>query len=350
MHVLISGAGIAGPTLAHRLSRLGIRSTVVERSDGRRGGGGPIDLRGRTVELAGRMGILNEVEAVRTHTEGVSFVDADGRTVLAVDPAVSGDLELERDDLVRILHDATRNDVEYVFDDSIRALAQDDAGVDVEFERGAPRRFDLVLGADGLHSTVRRLVFGPESSFARYLGLYSASVGVDPGLGRENRGVLHQEPGRTAGVYSYRGKAAAFFAFRPREFPGDLRETAQQKKLVTEAYAGMGWQVPKLLAELEAAEGIYADAVSQIHLPSWSAGRVALLGDAAYCASFLTGMGTSLAMLGADALAEGLATGDHRAAFARYEEAFRPEVTRHQAGIDESAARVVLPHAVEHAI
>lgn len=350
MHVLISGAGVAGPTLAHGLVRLGIRATVVERSDGRRGGGGPIDLRGRTVDLAARMGILDEVEAVRTHTRGVCFVDADGCPVAEFDPNVPGDLELERDDLVRILHTATENDVEYVFDDSIRALAQDDSGVDVEFERGAPRRFDLVIGADGLHSAVRRIAFGPESSYARYLGLYSASVRVDPGFGRANWGVIHQEPGRTAGVYSYRGKAAAFFAFRPREFPGDIRETEQQKKLVTESYAGMGWQVPRLLAELEAADDLYADAVSQIHLPSWSSGRVALVGDAAYCASFLTGMGTSLAMLGADALAGGLAAGDHRAAFARYEEAFRPEVAEHQAGIEQSAARIVLPHAAEHAV
>ncbi|QWF79866.1 FAD-dependent monooxygenase [Amycolatopsis sp. CA-230715] len=350
MHVLVSGAGIAGPTLAHRLVRQGIRVTVVERSGARRGGGGPIDLRGATVELADRMGILDEVEAARTHTRGVCFVDAEGHPVAEFDPTVSGDLELERDDLVRILHSATENDVEYVFDDSISALAQDDSGVDVEFERGEPRRFDLVIGADGLHSTVRRLAFGPESSYARYLGLYSASVRVDPGFGREDWGVIHQEPGRTAGVYSYRGKAAAFFAFRPREFPGDLRETGQQKKLVTETYAGMGWRVPDLLAELEAAEDLYADAVSQIHLESWSSGRVALIGDAAYCASFLTGMGTSLAMLGAHALAEGLATGDHRAVFAHYEEVFRSEVTRHQAGIDESAARIVLPHVAEQAV
>src|SRR5438067_612461 len=314
MDVLISGASIAGPTMAYWLTRQGIRVTVVERFATPRGGGGPIDLRGETVRLAERMGIMPAVDEVRVHTRGISFIDASGGQLAQFDPAVPGDVELERDDLVRILHDVTKNDVEYVFQDSISTLTQDDSGVDVEFEHGAPRRFDLVIGADGLHSAVRRLTFGPEERFARNLGLYVSFLPVAPELGRENWGVLHQEPGRTAGVYSYRNKAAAIFVFRSPELVYHYRDVDQQKELLTNAFAGMGWQVPLLLAEMKATDDLYFDVVSQIHLPSWSTGRVALIGDAAYCPSFLTGMGTSLAMLGAATLADALAASGYREA------------------------------------
>ncbi|HEX6360966.1 FAD-dependent monooxygenase [Actinophytocola sp.] len=344
MRVLVSGASLAGPTLAYWLTRRGHDVTIVERAARPREGGSPIDVRGAAVDVADRMGLLPAISAARVRTEAIEYVDGRGRRKASIHPEAYAepggrDIEVERGALVNLLYDATKNDTEYRFEESIATLAQDAGGVDVTFVRGGPERFDLVVGADGTHSIVRRLVFGEESRFLRHLGLYVSIVSVDPALGTENRGVMYNSPGRLAGVYRYRGKADAVFMFRSPELSYDHHDLHQQKKLLSDVYSGEGWQVPALLDAVAAADDLYFDAVNQVHMSTWSRGRVTLVGDAGYCASPLSGMGTTLAMVGAAALAEALESGED--ALARYEQAHRPLVTKAQASVSRGAGMLV---------
>jgi 2-polyprenyl-6-methoxyphenol hydroxylase-like FAD-dependent oxidoreductase len=338
MDVLISGASVAGPALAHWLNRTGHRVTVVERAPAPRDGGYAVDFRGAAhLAVLERMGILPDIRQNATKMGAMRYVDATGRT-LATMPAdvFSGDVEILRGDLSRILYDRTKDAVEYIFGDSITALAQDGDGVHVTFAGGAARRFDLVVGADGLHSNVRALVFGAESRFRRDLGLHSAVFTTANHLGLDHTGLLHSTPGRTAGIYSARDntEAKAVFFFASNLLPDggyDPHDTAAQKKLLAEVFAGSGWEVPRLLREMWPAPDFYFDANSQIRLDRWSTGRVVLLGDAAWAAG-PGGNGTGTAMVGAYILAGELhaAGGDHRVAFARYEQQLRDYVAGNQ--------------------
>jgi len=251
----------------------------------------------------------------------------------------SGEVEIMRGDLVAILHEATKDNVEYVFDDSIRTLHQDDDGVTVTFERGATRRFDLVIGADGLHSAVRRLVFGPEEQFLRYLQHYFAFATADPALSADRWMTIYNLPGKMAGIYrsGHHTGAKAYLMFRqPTPLTYDHRDIEQHKRLLRDAYTGVSsWHVPQLLAGALADPDLYFDSLSQVHMPSWSSGRVTLIGDAAHCASPVSGSGAMLGMIGAYRLAGELsaAQGDHQAAFARYERGHRPLVKRMQSNL-----------------
>jgi 2-polyprenyl-6-methoxyphenol hydroxylase-like FAD-dependent oxidoreductase len=336
MDVLISGASVAGPALAHWLSRTGHRVTVVERAPALRDGGYAVDFRGTPhLSVLRRMGILPDIERVATNMGTMRYVDATGRT-LATMPAdvFSGDVEILRGDLSRILYDRTKDHVEYVFGDTVTAIVEDANGVRVTFRDSAPRTFDLVVGADGVHSTVRALVFGDESRFSQDLGLHSAVFTTANHLGLDHTGLLHSTPGRTAGIYSARdnaeAKAVFFFASNllPERSPSDVDG---QKKLVAEVYADSGWEVPRLLREMWPAVDFYFDASRQIRLDRWSAGRVVLLGDAAWAAG-PGGNGTGSAIVGAYVLAGELhaAGGDHRVAFDRYEQRLRNYVAGNQ--------------------
>ena len=343
--VLISGASIAGPTLAFWLARHGFQATVVERAPRLREGGNGVDVRGQAVEVAERMGIMPRVRAAATDVIGTSFVDSTNRSVARIDMQAiqrkygSGEVEIMRGDLAAILHAATKDDAEYVFGDSIRTLEQDDRRVTVTFERGGTRRFDLVIGADGLHSAVRQLVFGPEDRFLRYLRHYFAFAVADPTLGPDRWMTIYNLPGKMAGVYrsgNHPG-AKAYLMFRqPEPLTYDHRDTEQHKRLLREAYAGVSsWRVPQLLASALADPEFYFDSLSQVHMPSWSSGRVTLIGDAAHCASPVSGAGAMLGMIGAYRLARELsaAHGDHRAAFPRYEEGHRPLIKQSQSNL-----------------
>ncbi|WP_395361143.1 FAD-dependent monooxygenase [Streptomyces sp. YH02] len=341
--VLISGASVAGPALALWLHRYGFTPTVVERAPELRPGGYKVDIRGTAIEVCRRMGILDEIRANSTDMRGGSYVDDHGRTIGELPADIFGgrveeDDELMRGDLARILYDRTRADVEYLFDDSIAALdeyTEDGGGVTVTFESGTVRRFDLVVGADGLHSHTRRLVFGEESRFKRHLGAYISIFTAPNHLGLDRWETYHALPGKLVCVYSSAGETDAknLFVFSsPEELPYHHRDITAQRRHLTEAFTGGGWEIPRLLGHAADADDLYFDSIALIEMDRWSKGRVVLLGDAAHCSSPASGQGTGLALTGAYVLAGELARagGDHRVAFERYEAHMRPGVKRNQ--------------------
>jgi len=335
--VLISGAGVAGSTLAYWLARNGFHPTVVERWAGLRSSGNPVDVRGAALPVAEKMGVVPQLRKYATHATGMRIVSGSGRTLARLSMLGEG-IELPRADLSAVLARAAEGDAEFVFDDTIVALQQDPGGVDVTFERSAPRRFDLVIGADGLHSTVRRLVFGPEQRFLRHAGLYVATLPLGTPPEYPHDVVAHNVPRRLVAIHPARGEAGVAFIFRGPAFDGfDHRDTAQHKRIVTTVYRDVGWRVPALLEHVENADDLYFDAVSQVRLPRWSIGRVALVGDAASCVSLL-GDGSSLAMAGAYTLASALADGG---GFAAYEAHHRRLTTPKQRRIGLGAGLLV---------
>ncbi|RJL35556.1 FAD-dependent monooxygenase [Bailinhaonella thermotolerans] len=328
LSVLISGAGVAGPTLAYWLARHGHRVTVVEYARSPRSSGNPVDVRGPAARVAERMGITPRLREAATGTTGLTFVDTAGRRLARLPMSVvqrPGEVEIPRGDLAAILYEASRDDAEYLFGDTITGLAQDDHGVEVAFERAAPRRFDVVIGADGLHSVTRRLAFGAGGRF-EHLGLYVATLPPRAGGRGAGRDILmHNTPGRCVAVSPTPAGDGAFFLYRAPEEPGlDHHDTERHKRLLAAAFADVGWRAPELLDRVRAADDLFFDSVSEVALPRWSAGRVALLGDAASCVS-LFGDGSSLAIAGAHTLARELAATprDPAAAFRRYESAHR---------------------------
>jgi 2-polyprenyl-6-methoxyphenol hydroxylase-like FAD-dependent oxidoreductase len=333
--ILISGASVAGPALAYWLARHGFRPTVVERAPQLRGGGYAVDFRGGVhLSVLEQMGILDQIRDAETRLAATTYVDADGQPVARMPAGIfAGDVEILRGDLGQILYGATRDSTGYLFGDSITALSQQADGVHVTFERAAPRVFDLVIGADGLHSQVRRLAFAADPDPVRDLGLFVSIFSVADPCGLDHEGLLYSVPDRTAAIFSARqpGQAVAQFFFAAPGISYDYSDAAQQRKILADAFSGVGWQVPGLLSQLSAAPDFYFDSVSQVHLDRWSAGRVALIGDAGYAAG-PGGNGTGTAVVAAYVLAGELATagGDYRVAFGRYEQRLRRYVARGQ--------------------
>ncbi|GAA0911436.1 FAD-dependent monooxygenase [Nonomuraea longicatena] len=347
MRVLISGASVSGPLLAYWLNRYGFDVTVVERAPSlRKTGGHGVDLFSPAMEIMDRMGLAERVKAAETGTSSLVY-RREGRRPVRVEmsrvfAAVSDrHVEIMRDDLSEILYEHTRHDVEYVFGDSIAEITGDG---EVRFDSGSARRFDLVVGADGLHSNTRRLTFGQVRE--EWIGAYLAVASVPDHLGLDGEMDTTIRPGRMAGIYSSRTlpDARALFLFSTDE-PLDYhyRDVDRQRELLREAFAGMGGNVPKLVDAAARAEVFYFDEISQLRMDTWSRGRVTLVGDAAYCPGPAVGGSTSLAVVGAYVLAGELAAngGDHERAYPAYEKEIFAYVQRSRAMALKGVRRVI---------
>ncbi|APE25580.1 MULTISPECIES: FAD-dependent monooxygenase [Streptomyces] len=341
-NVLISGASIAGPALAYWLGRHGFQPTVVELAPALRQGGQAVDFRGEAhLTVLERMGLLPGLRRIQTGGSPMRFVDERGRTLLDL-PAefAGGEIEVLRGDLARALHELSLPRTEYVFGDSIVDLTETSDGVRVTFRSGISRDFGLVIGADGLHSNVRRLAFGPEEDYVSHLGYYAATWQLPNELGVGKGSVGYNAPGRLASVgadHRDPARAGAFFVFAAPRLSYDRHDPEQQKRLISDAFSGLGWEVPRLLRSLREAPDLYFDSISRADVATWSTGRVCLVGDAA-CGATIGGMGTGSAIVAAYVLAGELARarGDHRTAFARYESRLRTYAENCQAGGDRT--------------
>lgn len=329
MDILIVGAGIAGPALAYWLARDGHRPTLLERAPALRTGGYVIDFWGAGFDVAERMGVLPAVRERGYVLKEVRIVGEEGQRVGGFDAEVFGRMtdgryvSLPRGELARVLYDALDERTERVFGDELLALDEDDRGVTATLAKGGARRFDLVVGCDGLHSKVRALTFGPEERFEKYLG-YEVAAFTTQGYPHRDEDVylLYAEPGQQVGRFTMRDDRTVFlFVWAQDEAPPHDGDPAAQRVRARARFAKSGWECPEILRALDGASDLYLDRVSQVRMDAWTRGRVALVGDAAYCVSLLAGQGSALAMVGAYVLAGELhaAGGDHRAAFAKYE-------------------------------
>lgn len=347
--VLVSGGGVAGLALAHRLAARGDVVTVVEQASLPRAGGYKVDVRGAALQVLDRMGLLEEARGLRTEVRAGTVVDARGRRAASMDGDTFGgrvhdDVELLRGDLHRLLREGAA-DAEHVYDDSIRSLVDTGEGVEVELASGRTGRYDVVVGADGLRSRTRNLVLGPDERHVVDLGYYVAVATVPNRLGLDREEVTYVGPGRTALVYATAREEGARAMFLWSSAPLGHRDLGREgrERLLADAYAGEGWEVPGLLADVPASPDLLFDSLSQVRAERWSTGRTVLLGDAAYCASAASGQGTSLALVGAYVLAAALDVHDDpAAAFADYERRMRPFVAANQALGPANITRMVV--------
>ena len=344
--ILISGSGIAGTAAAYWLREAGFSVTVVERAAAPRPGGQTVDLRGAGRTVVERMGLLAQIRAMAVTQRGIAWIDSSGRRRAEMPVEAFGgrgivsEDEILRGDLAAILYEAAQPGVSYLFDDTITAIEQDMNGVLVAFEKAAPRRFDLVVGADGLHSVTRRLAFGSEPEALHPLGLLNAWFTIPAEIELDDWYVMFNAPrGRVISIRPGRLETEQKAALSLRSTESFERgDIDSQIDLLERHFADVGWEAPRLLRAARTAPDFYLDSMGQIRLDRWSQGRVVLLGDAGYCPSPLTGLGTSLALVGAYILAGELATAattttDDAAlqhAFDRYESRMRPYVEQGQ--------------------
>ena len=347
-NILISGAGVAGLTLAFWLKKHGFNPTLVEKHPTLRLGGYKIDLRGVALEILQRMGIYSTIVEHRTAITHAICVDKTGNQVSQMSADLCGtrlegvDLEIMRGNLCLIMKEAL-GEIECLFDDSIIHISEESNGVMVKFEKSRPRLFDLVIGADGLHSTVRKLVFGDESNFSKEFGVYVSVFSIPNFLNLDACEIEHHSLRKFVNLYRDRNdinaKVAIAFSI---EKPFSSRDQKEQKKLIAEVFANFGWEMPRILEAMKESSDFYFDSMAQIHMPCWSKDRVALVGDAAYSATPMSGQGTSIAIAGAYVLAGELsdAQGDYQIAFSNYEKLIRPFVEKNQA-LAHMSARIM---------
>jgi 2-polyprenyl-6-methoxyphenol hydroxylase-like FAD-dependent oxidoreductase len=352
-NVLISGASIAGPALAFWLTRYGINTTIVEKSASLRGGGYPIDIRGTALDAVERMGLYPQMRAAHVDTRSLAFVDERGAVVAKIDPeALTGgvrgkDVEIRRGDIATILYAATRDRANYRFNDSIASLDQHADRVEVTFVSADTATYDIVIGADGLHSNTRSLIFGPEAQFEKYIGFCFAGFTIPNTFGLDRGALIYTLPGKNAVLYATNdgGPVYAFLVFKypTSPFRKSVAE-ADKRNLTADMFKGVdGWVVPQLVEDMRKAEDLFFDAVSQIHMPAWSQGRIVLAGDAAHATSFLSGQGSSMALVGAYILAGEIATRpDYASAFESYEKRMRPFAEMNQALV-ETGKSIMIP-------
>lgn len=339
-NILISGAGIAGPTLAFWLKKYGFHPVIVERAAKPREGGYMIDFWGLGFQVAEKMGLIPSLKKVSYQLDEVTFINDQGRRIGGFDMKPLRSLvkdrliHLLRSDLAKAIYQKTEDDIEYIFDDNLETIDQHQNGVTVTFQKHPPRQFDLVIGADGMHSTVRHLVFGDASQFENYCGYYISAFTIQEIEKANHLFLSYTTPGHQTGLYSLKNhQQTVLFAFaHSRRMHYDYHDQQAQKDLLRNTFHDQKWLVPSLLEKIDTAQDFYFDGITQIIMPHWSKNRVSLVGDAAYCPSPLSGQGAPLAMAGAYVLAGELkaARGDYHQAFAEYEKIFRPLMLQKQ--------------------
>ena len=347
--VLISGAGIGGPTLAFWLKAAGFEPTLIEHAPALRAGGYVIDFWGLGYDIAERMGLADDIDRIGYHMREMRIVDDLGERVTGFGTKIFHELTggrfvtLGRSDLSRLLFEKIKGTTEIIFGNEIVGLQEHTDCVQVQFKHAGERRFDLVIGADGLHSNVRRLVFGPEDRFEKQLGYVVAAFEVRRYRPRdEDVYVIYSKPGRMLGRFALHDDRTLFlfvFAADVDPLPAML-DLPAQKAMLRESFGEGKWECTRILAELDRTQDLYFDRVSQIRTNSWSRGRVALAGDAAFCVSLMAGQGSALAMTAAYVLAGELAkaSGQHEVAFGKYEELLRAYIEMKQRGAERFAA------------
>lgn len=333
--VLISGASFAGLATAFWMRELGYAVTIVEIAGGLRRGGTAVNIQDGCIDVVRRMGLLERIRANQLNLQRWEFKNAADVTERAVvlrgdgEPLSDNDIEIERDVLLDLLFGAVKDDIEIIFDDSITALRETSGGVEATFANAAPRTFDLVFGCDGMHSAVRKLWFGEEAQYSRFLGQYFSITIVDKLLIERDTAQMFNVPGKAVMLNAYKDKTDIILAFATDgEIPYDYRDQRQQRRIIADQFAGAGWRTAELLAEVAGSSSFYFDKLGQIRMPSWTKGSVALVGDAGYCASPAAGRGGSLALDGAAALATAMQQhpADLDLAFRHYNDSFRPVV------------------------
>ena len=340
--VLVSGASFAGLVTAYWMNKMGYKVTIIEIGDHLKMGGTPVDIKDGTVDIVKRMGLLEQIKARRVGPEKWEFKNADDITkhTVLLEKLPDNEFEIERDVLLNMLFRLVKNDVNFIFGSSITSLQEEESCMSVTFKDGTQQQFELVFGCDGIHSTVRKIWFGPEAEYAHFLGQYFSVAITNKLLVEEGTYQMYAEPNKGVALYAYNRKTDIIFTFRPeKEIPYDFRNQDQHKKIISAQFEGMGWRTAELKKELLHAESFYFDRFCQIKMPSWTKGRVALVGDAGYCASPAAGMGGSLAIIGATALAD--AFEKHKGNFESAFEAYHKELQPFIAGVQEEAVNML---------
>lgn len=354
--VLISGASFAGLSTAYWMNKFGYKVTVVEIAKGLKMGGTPVNIEGDTVETVKRMGIFEQIKANRLIMEMLEFKNADditeGSAILNKNSEASTDdqYEIERNTLLNLMFEKVKNDVKFIFNSSITALNESSDHIEVTFHDGSKQTFDLVFGCDGIHSAVRRIWFGHENEYMHFLGQYFSITIVDKLLIRENTTQFYNVPDKVVMLNAYNNKTDIIFCFRSeKEIPYNYRDEVEQRKIILEQFAGESWRTDELLEEIQQSETFYFDKLCQVRMPSWSKGRVALVGDAGYCASPAAGKGGSLAIDGAAALADAFEKndGNFKFAFQDYNNNFRPYIEEIQAHVVAVGLDMLIPRTEE---
>jgi 2-polyprenyl-6-methoxyphenol hydroxylase-like FAD-dependent oxidoreductase len=352
---LISGASFAGLSTAYWMHKLGYKVTVVEISKALKKGGTPVDIRGNTVDIVTRMGILDQVKANRLPPKMMEFKNAEDVTEGCFQENRDGqtdheEYEIERDTLLSILFDQVKNNVEFIFNESIVGLQETDDHVEATFKNGPQRTFDLVFGCDGIHSIVRKIWFGHEDEFVHFLEQYFSITIVNKLLIKDNTAQMYNVPDKAIMLNSYNNKTDIVLCFRTgKEIEYDYRNEEQQRQIIMDQFAGGNWRTAELLEEVQRSETFYFDKLCQVKMPSWTKGRVALVGDAGYCASPAAGMGGSLAIDGAAALADAFQkhNGNITQAFETYNTNFRPFIEEVQAAAVNVGLEMLVPRTEE---
>jgi 2-polyprenyl-6-methoxyphenol hydroxylase-like FAD-dependent oxidoreductase len=355
-NILVSGASFAGLATAFWMKKLGFDVTVIEIAEGLKKGGTPVNIRNNTVGIVKRMGLFDQIQSNRLNMEVTEFKNSDDVTQQSSwgqndsEQSASVDYEIERDVLLNLMFDAVKDDVEFIFGDSIASLEEKHNGIDVSFKSGSKRSFGLIFGCDGVRSDVRKYWFGAEEEFAHFLNAYGSIAIVDKLLIPENTSQMYNEPGKAAFLSAYNNKTDIILIFSSeKEIPYDYRDKEQKRNILINQFSGAGWRTQELLEEVKQSTNFYFDKLYQIKMPSWTKGRVALVGDAAYCASPAAGMGGSLAIDGAAALADAFekSDGNFELAFQDYNESFRPFIEEVQANAVSFGLELLVPRTAE---